>query len=84
MILYFVGLSWGGWIQGLELNDPDIPFLDIVAHTLPWLVSRSVAALVMTAGHVVFALLVWRQLTGRGPAREDVLQLGADREEVLA
>lgn len=60
MVLYWVGLSWGGWFQGVKMNNPDIPFLDIVAYTLPFLWSRTFAGILMTAGHVVFAVSLWR------------------------
>ncbi len=51
---YVVGLSIGGIIQGLELNNPDIPFLQVMANTVPWLASRSVSGILMTIGHSAF------------------------------
>jgi cytochrome c oxidase cbb3-type subunit 1 len=63
--LYWVGLTAGGVLQGLELNDPDVRFLAIVSSTIPWLVSRTVAGVLMTAGHVAFAYLAWQQLVPR-------------------
>lgn len=62
MAIYFVGLTIGGWLQGLMLQNPSTPFLDIVAMTLPYLWSRSFAAALMTSGHFVFAFLVGRML----------------------
>jgi cytochrome c oxidase cbb3-type subunit 1 len=62
MVIYFVGLTVGGIEQGMMLNDPSVPFLDVVAATLPYLWSRSFAAVLMTTGHVVFAWLVIRML----------------------
>lgn len=62
MVIYFVGLSFGGVLQGLMMNDPDVPFLDIVARTIPYLWSRSFAAVLMTIGHFTFAWLVVRML----------------------
>ncbi len=58
--LYFLALTWAGIEQGRMMNNPDVPFLRIVAYTLPWLASRSVAGVLMTLGHAAFALLVWR------------------------
>lgn len=52
--IYVVGLSIGGWIQGLEMNDAEIPFLEVVQNTVPWLVSRSVAGSLMALGHIAF------------------------------
>jgi cytochrome c oxidase cbb3-type subunit I len=48
---YVVGLSIGGIIQGLEMNNPDIPFLELMAHTLPWLASRTLSGILLTIGH---------------------------------
>jgi cytochrome c oxidase cbb3-type subunit 1 len=36
--------------------DKDIPFMDSVALTIPYLEARSVGGAVMTLGHLVFAL----------------------------
>ncbi len=65
-IVYVVGLGWAGWVQGLMMNNPDIPFMDVVKYTIPWLESRSVAGTLMSVGHFVFAYLVWRMLRGDG------------------
>ncbi len=37
MAMYWTILSWGGVLQGLAMNDPDVPFLDVVAGTIPYL-----------------------------------------------
>ena len=62
MAIYWIGLTWGGWYQGKMMNDPDIPFLDIVEYTVPFLWSRSAAATLMTIGHVAFAVLIFRMV----------------------
>jgi len=54
--VYWVGLSIGGWIQGMEMNRPDIPFIEVIQHTIPWLFLRSVAGIAMTIGHVALAV----------------------------
>lgn len=66
MAMYWIGLSWGGIEQGLMMNDPDIPFLDIVKRMVPYLYSRSIAGTLMTIGHVAFAILVWKMLRREG------------------
>jgi cytochrome c oxidase cbb3-type subunit 1 len=63
---YWIGLTWGGVIQGLMMNNPDIPFLDIVAKMNPYLHSRSVAGVLMTIGHISFAVLVWKMIRRQG------------------
>lgn len=61
--IYVVGLSIGGWLQGMAMNNPDIPFMDVVRMTVPWLMSRSVAGTLMTIGHCALAVnLVWMLL----------------------
>jgi cytochrome c oxidase cbb3-type subunit I len=67
--LYWVGLTLGGWRQGLMMNNPDIPFLDTMAFTVPYLWSRTLAGVLMAVGHVVFAVLVWRMVFGPGGLR---------------
>ena len=54
--VYFVGLSFGGWYQGLAMLDKDIPFMDSVTRTIPYLQARSVGGALMTLGHLVFAV----------------------------
>jgi cytochrome c oxidase cbb3-type subunit 1 len=66
MLMYFGGLTWAGIQQGRLMNNPELPFLEIVAYTVPWLASRSVAGVLMTVGHLAFAVLVWRMLRGSG------------------
>ncbi len=57
---YFVSLSIGGWVQGVELNEKDTPFLQIVALTIPYLKARTWAGSMMTLGHIFFAIsFVW-------------------------
>jgi len=63
--LYWVGLSVGGVLQGILLNDAAVPFLDIVARLQPYLVSRSVAGVLLTIGHLTFAMLLCQQIFGQ-------------------
>jgi cytochrome c oxidase cbb3-type subunit 1 len=61
-----VGLHIVGWLQGMMMNDPEIPFIDVVQMTLPWLFSRSVSGVLLTIGHVAFAInFFWMILGGR-------------------
>jgi cytochrome c oxidase cbb3-type subunit I len=66
--LYWVGLSWGGIGQGVLMNDPDVPFLDVAAYTVPYLWSRTVSGILLTIGHIVFAVLFVQMLAGRAAA----------------
>jgi cytochrome c oxidase cbb3-type subunit 1 len=65
---YWLELSIGGWIQGTEMNNANIAFIDVVQHTIPWLFLRSVAGIVITVGHVAFAVNVGWMLLMRRPA----------------
>ena len=58
IILYVVALQIGGIHQGILLNNPDVPFMDIVNTMIPYLQSRSFAAIMLTAAHLIFAWLV--------------------------
>ncbi|MFT0533636.1 cbb3-type cytochrome c oxidase subunit I [Castellaniella hirudinis] len=53
--VYFVGLSIGGWLQGLAMLDATKPFMDSVLVTMPYLEARSLGGTMMTLGHLVFA-----------------------------
>ena len=80
MAIYWIGLTWGGWFQGIQMNDPDVPFLDIVEYTVPFLFSRSVAAVLMTIGHIAFFVLLFRMLFAPGERREGPTLLGTPRK----
>ena len=67
--LYFVSLSVGGWWQGRMMNDPNVPFANIVEYLMPYLFARSVAGILMTIGHVAFAGLLVANLLGWGRQR---------------
>ena len=68
--IYFVGLSIGGWLQGLAMLDAARPFMDSVNLTIPWLKSRSIGGSIMALGHLVFATHFVLMATRRGAARE--------------
>jgi cytochrome c oxidase cbb3-type subunit 1 len=67
--LYWGPLTIGGWVQGLHMNNPDLPFLGIVADTVPYLWGRTAAGVLMTVGHCAFGWLVLQMLLGRGEAQ---------------
>jgi cytochrome c oxidase cbb3-type subunit 1 len=68
--LYFVSLSVAGWWQGRMLNDPNVPFANIVKYLYPYFFARTVAGIIMTVGHLAFAALLIANLTGWGRERE--------------
>ncbi len=67
--VYFVALSIAGWWQGRMLNDPNVPFPNIVGYLLPFLFTRSLAGGLMSLGHLAFAALLTMNLAGWGRQR---------------
>lgn len=67
MVLMLGSLHIGGWIQGLQTNNPDIPYTSpdptvttIIATLKPFLEVRSVSGMLLSIGHVAFAVnLLW-------------------------
>jgi cytochrome c oxidase cbb3-type subunit 1 len=70
ILVYVVGLSVGGVLQGLAMLDPARGFMDSVAVTIPYLHVRTLGGALMTAAHLVFAYHTWLMATRRGPARD--------------
>jgi cytochrome c oxidase cbb3-type subunit 1 len=66
--LYVIPLTIAGVFQGLALLDPQLPFELSVKRSLWGLEARTVAALVLTAGHLVFAWHCWLMVRARTPA----------------
>lgn len=67
--IYFIGLSIGGWLQGLLMLDATKPFMDSVKVTMPYLQSRSVGGAIMTLGHLIFAGHFAAMVLRHGPSR---------------
>lgn len=67
---YVIALTVVGVLQGLAMLDPQVPFRRSVEVTIPGLEVRSLAGLVLTTGHLVFAYHCWRMIRGGVPARE--------------
>ncbi len=74
VIFYVVVLTVGGIQQGLNLQNPQVPFLEVVRQTLPYLHLRTWSGILMTVGHVTFAISFYRIVTGKtSPAAEPTL-----------
>jgi cytochrome c oxidase cbb3-type subunit I len=74
--IYFIGLSIGGWLQGLAMLDAKTPFMQSVTLTLPYLKARSVGGSLMTLGHLVFAVHFFAMGWKFGPRRLGAALLG--------
>ena len=77
--IYIVFLSIGGWLQGLAMLDKDVPFMESVALTIPYLQARSIGGALMTLGHVVFAVHFFLMGWKFGPRRLEAALLGPSR-----
>lgn len=69
--IYIGDLTLGGVLQGLALNNPDVPFLKIVALTIPYLQIRSFSGFIIAAGHIAFLVnFIWILARCWGPYRQ--------------
>lgn len=66
---YFVSLSIGGWWQGRMMNDPNVPWPNILQYLMPFLAIRSIAGSLIGVGHLAFITLLVMNLMGWGQAR---------------
>ena len=65
-----VALQVGGWIQGMQMNDPEnFTFIQTVQNTMPWLKARSISGIFLTVGHIAFAVNVFWMLFAAGAVR---------------
>lgn len=63
--IYFFAVSIGGWLQGLGLMEVGQPFAEITRTVQPYLEARSVGGMLMTIGHVIFAVHITALLFGK-------------------
>jgi cytochrome c oxidase cbb3-type subunit 1 len=74
-----VVLTLGGLLQGLALLDPEITFMASLDYTKPWLFLRSVSGVLLTAGHIVFAVSFTLLLLKTGATRSEPTLFGSDQ-----
>jgi cytochrome c oxidase cbb3-type subunit 1 len=77
--IYFVFLTIGGVLQGIDMLDPARPFMDSVEVLRPYLLARTLGGALMTAGHIVFAYHIFVMALDLGPRRSGSLLLGSAR-----
>jgi cytochrome c oxidase cbb3-type subunit 1 len=56
IVLWFAPLALGGIVQGFQLRDGAIPFLDIMKHSLVWLRISTLGTVLLLSGHAAFVL----------------------------
>ena len=69
ILVYFVGLSIGGWLQGEAMLDAKRPFMESVTLMAPYLVSRSVGGSLMLLSHLIFVFHFLAMALRFGPTR---------------
>jgi cytochrome c oxidase cbb3-type subunit 1 len=62
-------LTLGGFLQGLELNDPQSSFLASLQVAAPFRLVRAASGILLSAAHLVFAVLFLWMVLGRGERR---------------
>jgi cytochrome c oxidase cbb3-type subunit 1 len=63
---FFVSLWIGGFLQGLQWNDPSIPFIDTVKFMQPFWAVRLIGGILMFGGILLFFWNILATFTGRG------------------
>ena len=69
ILIYFVFLTYGGWLQGLAMLDPARPFIDSVLVTMPYLKWRSLGGALMVVSHLIFVFHFLAMALRFGPDR---------------
>jgi cytochrome c oxidase cbb3-type subunit 1 len=67
LAVYFVMLSIGGWLQGKAMLDANVPFIDSMRLTIPYLQWRTAGGTLMVLGHLVFVAHFILLLSRRAP-----------------
>jgi cytochrome c oxidase cbb3-type subunit 1 len=73
-----VVLTIGGVLQGLALLDPGVTFMASLDYTKPWLFMRSISGVLLTLGHLVFALSFTLLLLKVGTRRDEPTLFASD------
>lgn len=74
--IYVVALTIGGIVQGIELKDPNVGFMQSMLVTIPYLKIRSFAGALMTLGHIIFVINLVAILLRRGKKSHAATLLG--------
>ena len=56
----------GGYVQGASMNDASLPFIESTQSVMPYLRGRSLAGVLLTASHFIFAFHFGLMLLGLG------------------
>lgn len=70
ILAYGILLGVGGWLQGVELRNPEGSFQASLEVTIPYLMGRSVGGTMMLLAHLIFAFNIWELLRIKKPQEE--------------
>ena len=70
---FFVSLWIGGFLQGLQWNDPTIPFIDTVKFMQPFWAVRLIGGILMFGGILIFFWNIVATFTGRADRPSEAL-----------
>ncbi len=65
VLVYAIGLGIGGFLQGMELRNPDGSFEASLRVTIPYLITRSVGGTLMLLSHLLFAYNIFDLLMSK-------------------
>lgn len=71
IILYGLALGIGGWLQGMELRNPEGSFQSSMEVTIPYLFARSVGGALMLISHFIFLFNIFHLLWMDKKGEED-------------
>ena len=69
MLIYVIGLTVGGVLQGNAMLDAKRPFMDSVLLTIPYLQARSLGGAMMLLSHFIFVAHATMLAFAKGPQR---------------
>lgn len=84
ILIYFVALTIGGWLQGLAMLDPARAFMESVTLTRPYLQWRSVGGSLMVLAHLVFVGHFLAMALRFGPKRTGAALFAPRQDRELA
>jgi cytochrome c oxidase cbb3-type subunit 1 len=62
---FAISLWIGGFVQGLQLMDPAIAFLDTVVAMAPYYIVRMFAAVLMVGAQIIFLVNIFKTIRGQ-------------------
>ena len=65
ILVIVFALFIGGWISGIQMNDPEVPFVEIAESMVIWSKVNSIGIICLAVGHIAFAVnFFWMLVAG--------------------